>query len=142
MTPLWWSILLAVIGIIGILVAGRKSRWGWAIGFAAQFLWIVFAIVTAQYGFILSAVGYGAVYALNWWKWRAEKRKQLDDPYSMRPMIEEVVQSKDWVPVSVAATIELNRLEHLDVRFERNLRGGGHAQDITAVGDGGRDQGA
>ena len=70
-----WSITLSVIGILGIYLAGRKSKWGWAIGLAAQVLWFVFAIVTEQYGFILSAVAYGAVYAKNWISWRRDDAK-------------------------------------------------------------------
>lgn len=70
MTPLWWSILLAAVGILGLLLAGSKRKVGWAIGFGAQALWIVFAVVTGQYGFILSALAYAIVYARNWWAWR------------------------------------------------------------------------
>lgn len=64
-----WSYLLAAVGILGIWLAGRRSRWGWAVGCGAQVLWIVYALVTAQPGFILSALAYGAIYARNWWKW-------------------------------------------------------------------------
>jgi hypothetical protein len=74
MTNLVWSIALAVVGIIGMHIAGKKSQWGWFIGLSAQVLWIIFAIVTLQYGFILSALAYGTVYGRNWWKWRVEKR--------------------------------------------------------------------
>ena len=76
MTNLVWSIALAVIGIVGMHIAGRKSQWGWFIGLSAQILWFIFAIVTNQYGFILSAFAYGTVYGRNWWKWRAEKRRE------------------------------------------------------------------
>lgn len=72
-----WSIVLAVIGLIGIHVAGKKSHWGWFIGMGAQILWLIFAVVTAQYGFILSAVAYGWMYGKNWWKWRKEKRESV-----------------------------------------------------------------
>lgn len=64
-----WSFALAAVGILGIYLAGRKSVWGWAIGLGAQVLWIIFALVTAQYGFILTALAYGWVYGLNWWRW-------------------------------------------------------------------------
>lgn len=70
-----WSIALSIIGITGIFIAGRKNMWGWFIGLSAQLLWIIFAIVTAQYGFILSALAYGWVYGNNWLKWRREKRE-------------------------------------------------------------------
>lgn len=64
-----WSYLLASIGILGIYLAGRKSKWGWAVGLFAQTLWIAFALVTKQYGFIISAVAYGLIYAKNFVSW-------------------------------------------------------------------------
>jgi nicotinamide riboside transporter PnuC len=77
MTNIWWSISLSLIGIIGLHIAGRKSQWGWFIGMGAQILWIIFAIVTNQYGFILSALAYGTVNWNNWQKWRKDKRKSV-----------------------------------------------------------------
>lgn len=71
-----WSILLAAVGILGIYLAGRKNLWGWAVGVGAQVLWIVFAIVTGQYGFILSALAYGWVYGLNFWKWSRDAHER------------------------------------------------------------------
>lgn len=67
------SVVLAIVGLIGMEIAGRKSHWGWFIGLMAQVLWIIFATVTGQYGFYLSAVGYGLMYGKNWWKWRQER---------------------------------------------------------------------
>lgn len=69
----WWSIALAAVGILGIYLAGKKNLWGWAVGVGAQLLWIVYAIVTGQWGFILSALAYGWVYGLNWWRWARER---------------------------------------------------------------------
>lgn len=57
-----WSLLLAAFGITGLLLGIRGVWWGWALNLAAQVFWFVFAIVTAQYGFIITAVGYGATY--------------------------------------------------------------------------------
>lgn len=68
-----WSYILAVVGILGIFLAGKKRTVGWVIGLGAQLLWIAYAIVTAQYGFIVSALGYGWVYGLNWWRWAHPK---------------------------------------------------------------------
>jgi hypothetical protein len=64
-----WSITLAAVGVIGIWLAGNRSRLGWALGLSAQALWVVFAVVTGQYGFILSALAYGFVYGRNLWRW-------------------------------------------------------------------------
>lgn len=73
MIPMWWSIMLATIGIAGIYVTTRKLWWGFALGLAAQLLWIAYAIATQQYGFILSAVGYGIVYWIGARKWFQER---------------------------------------------------------------------
>ncbi len=68
-----WSLVLAVVGIAGLYVAGRKLWWGWAIGLGAQVLWVVYAVVTRQWGFIASALAYGIVYGRNAARWRAEQ---------------------------------------------------------------------
>lgn len=70
-----WSFILAGIGILGIYVAGKDSKWGWAIGLGAQVLWVIYAIVTAQYGFIISAFGYGYFYGLNFYKWHNRRSR-------------------------------------------------------------------
>jgi hypothetical protein len=66
----WWSWALTVIGITGLWLAGSKRRAGWLIGVAAQGLWIAYALATRQYGFIVSALCYGFVYARNFVAWR------------------------------------------------------------------------
>jgi hypothetical protein len=73
MSPLW-SYGLAAIGIAGIWLAGRDKSVGWALGLFAQFLWVAYALATGQYGFIVSAVAYGAVYGRNWVRWRRTGR--------------------------------------------------------------------
>lgn len=67
-----WSYLLAAVGILGLVLAGRRKAIGWAIGLGAQGLWIAYALATHQFGFIVSALAYGAVYARNWLAWRRE----------------------------------------------------------------------
>lgn len=67
-----WSFVLSVIGIIGLLLTGSKLKIGWVIGFLAQCLWLAYALVSHQWGFIFSALAYGFVYARNWWKWYLE----------------------------------------------------------------------
>lgn len=69
-----WSYSLAAVGILGIWLAGRRNLWGWAVGCGAQVLWIVYALVTDQYGFIVSALAYGVVYGRNWLRWYVENR--------------------------------------------------------------------
>lgn len=68
MSP-WWSYGLAAVGIAGLLLAGSPDRVrrqaGWIVGFLAQGLWIVYAVVSDQPGFIATALAYGAVYFRN-----------------------------------------------------------------------------
>lgn len=70
MAPQWWSWLLTTIGVAGLWLAGSKKSLGWMIGILAQALWIAYALSTKQYGFLVSAVCYGAVYFRNWRRWR------------------------------------------------------------------------
>lgn len=82
-TNLVWSIVLAITGIVGLYLAGSKNLWGWVISFAAQVLWIIFAMVTGQYGFILSALAYGWVYARNYIRWRRERVAQQKEEVTL-----------------------------------------------------------
>lgn len=75
MSNLVWSVVLAAVGILGLYLAGSRNVWGWLVSFGAQALWFIFAIVTKQYGFILSALAYGWVYGRNYLKWRREQEE-------------------------------------------------------------------
>ena len=70
MDPQWWSWILTAVGVTGIYVSGKRNYWGWGIGLGAQVLWLTYALTTGQYGFLVSAVAYGWVYAKNFRAWR------------------------------------------------------------------------
>ena len=69
-----WSWVLTAGGVFGLWLAGRRNVWGWAVGLGMQVLWIAYAVATVQWGFIVSALAYGAVYGRNWARWRRESR--------------------------------------------------------------------
>jgi len=69
MTPLTWSWLLVSLGAVGMWMAGRRMKTGWAIAIVNETLWIVYAIETAQWGFIAGALLYIAVFTRNWLRW-------------------------------------------------------------------------
>lgn len=75
-----WSWILTGIGVTGWYLAGRRNRWGWAIGILVQILWFAYAIVTGQYGFIVGSLLYGAVAAKNFRAWTLEARRPAADP--------------------------------------------------------------
>lgn len=71
---MYWSYILTAGGVLGIYLAGRKNLWGWALGLAMQLLWVVYAIQSHQYGFILSALAYGTVYGKNFYQWHKDSK--------------------------------------------------------------------
>ncbi len=68
----WWSWMLAGVGVTGLWLAGNREVGGWWIGVAVQLLWIAYAVVSKQWGFIMSALAYGFVNVRNLLKWRRE----------------------------------------------------------------------
>jgi nicotinamide riboside transporter PnuC len=72
----WWSWVLTAIGVTGLYFAGLRKPWAWLIGLGAQVLWLTYAVMSRQYGFVVSAFAYGWVYARNarlWWKDPSQK---------------------------------------------------------------------
>ncbi|MGW1059379.1 hypothetical protein [Micromonospora rubida] len=69
MTAQWWSWALTAIGLTGWWLTGRRMWQGWAVAIAVQILWLAYALATAQYGFIVASVAYGALAAHNLRRW-------------------------------------------------------------------------
>jgi hypothetical protein len=67
-----WSWALAVVGVVGIYFVGKKTLWGWFVLLFNENLWIVYAVVTQQYGFIVSAIAYAAVYIKSYLHWKKD----------------------------------------------------------------------
>jgi hypothetical protein len=67
-----WSWVLAVIGVTGIYFVGRKTIWGWIVLLFNEVLWITYAVITSQYGFIFSAIAYAIVYVRSYLHWRQD----------------------------------------------------------------------
>jgi hypothetical protein len=67
-----WSWVLAVLGITGIFLVGRKTIWGWLVLCANEVLWVTYALVTKQYGFIAMAIAYVVVYLKSYVHWKKD----------------------------------------------------------------------
>jgi hypothetical protein len=67
-----WSWILAAIGVTGIFLVGKKTIYGWLILLLNECLWIAYAVVTEQYGFIVAAVAYGIVYIRSFIVWKRD----------------------------------------------------------------------
>jgi hypothetical protein len=75
----YWSYLLAAIGVTGIFLVGRKTIWGWLILCVNECIWIAYALATKQYGFIIMAVAYAAVYVKSYIGWRRDEVQVQQD---------------------------------------------------------------
>lgn len=89
---MYWSYILTAGGILGIYLAGKKNMYGWALGLFMQVLWVIYAVQTKQYGFILSAIAYGIVYGMNFYRWHNDapaKQKSRRIDYKKEPKNEQ-----------------------------------------------------
>lgn len=77
MSEVWWSWLLGAIGVFGLYLTTKKLALGFAVGLFAQLLWISYAIATKQYGFITSALAFGAMYTLGLVRWTRQTEKDI-----------------------------------------------------------------
>jgi hypothetical protein len=70
-----WSYTLAGLGVVSLYLTGKKLKSGWVVGLANSALWIVYGLVTEQYGFIISAFVFIGVQYKNYLAWAKEERE-------------------------------------------------------------------
>ncbi|NBS73956.1 MAG: hypothetical protein EBS66_10810 [Betaproteobacteria bacterium] len=68
-----WSWVLEGIGLTGAYFAGRKKWWSWGILLANAVLWVVYGLVSHQYGFVAASGFYLVVYTKNLLHWRSTR---------------------------------------------------------------------
>jgi hypothetical protein len=61
----YWSWALTAIGVTAFYLTSRGLWWSWWINVAGQGVWFTYAIVTAQYGFLVASVLYFWVFWRN-----------------------------------------------------------------------------
>jgi nicotinamide riboside transporter PnuC len=71
-----WSWILAAIGVTGIFLVGKKTIYGWLILLLNECIWIAYALATDQYGFIVMALSYAAVYVKSYLGWRKDEANE------------------------------------------------------------------
>lgn len=65
MIPQVWSWVLLAVGLVTMWLAGNGRASAWVVGLAGQVLWLTYAVVTGQPGFVVAAVAYAVVYGRN-----------------------------------------------------------------------------
>lgn len=68
--------VLTLVGLTGFTLAGRKVWWSWYVNLFCQVLWVIYAVRTEQYGFLVSAGVYSIVFGQNALRWQIEHRQQ------------------------------------------------------------------
>lgn len=66
------SWVVGAVGLIGFFFAGKRKWWSWYINLFCQALWIVYALVTGQPAFLVTAVVYSGIFAVNAYRWTKE----------------------------------------------------------------------
>ena len=61
--PAYWAWLLTALQVLALWAAGRGRSWGWLLGAAVQPVWITYALLTGQVGFIPGCAVSAAVQA-------------------------------------------------------------------------------
>lgn len=69
----WWSWILTLPQLFAQWQIGNLQRWAWLLAFTIDVLWIVYALLTTQYGFLISATLFGALAVRNWWRWGSQR---------------------------------------------------------------------
>jgi len=62
------------LGFVGMLVAGRKHRAGWAIALASEFAWATWGWQAHAWSIMPWCAIWGAVFVRNWWLWRPNEQ--------------------------------------------------------------------
>lgn len=69
----WWSWALTLIGVTGFWLAGRKVWWCWYVNIANQVLWVAYAVLSQQWGFLLGVPIYLLVFGRNAVHWTRDR---------------------------------------------------------------------
>ena len=80
----YWSWVLSCIGGFGIYLAGKKDWRGWAVGIISEVLWLAYAIITRQYGFVFGSILYSTILVNNLYGWLQEYRVKRIRKYLLR----------------------------------------------------------
>jgi hypothetical protein len=74
-----WPWVLSAVSLTGFWLAGKKNRLGWLVGLAGEILWLTWSLLYHEYGFVASVVPFAFIYALNWYRWRPEKKQEGEE---------------------------------------------------------------
>jgi hypothetical protein len=71
----WILFGMEIVGVLGMLMVGRKLWWGWAIVLLHSIPWFIYSISHDKPGFIAMSLMWWVTHAYNMMKWRKENNK-------------------------------------------------------------------
>ena len=61
----YWSWMLTIVSCIGFYFAARRPLLGWSISLFTEVLWVAYAVLSKQWGFIFGAFFFSVIFILN-----------------------------------------------------------------------------
>jgi len=71
-----WSWILSIMGLTGTYLTGKRYWWAWVVMSFYNVTWIVYSVISKQYGFLLASCVYQVIYFRNAVEWRKDGRGQ------------------------------------------------------------------
>jgi len=65
-----------ILFLIGIILIGRKNKWGWILEIIGEILWIKTSIDTKMWDLLCVCILFGLLQAWNFWLWHKEGNKK------------------------------------------------------------------
>lgn len=118
-----WSGITAFVGLVGFWLAGRKVWWSWYVNIFNQIAWVIFALITGYYAFILSAFFYFVVFSRNAYLWTKNHRETMVAAnYPTSDEREAVVINFDFDDSQFEDTIKKSRALIDDIKLRDSVR--------------------
>lgn len=131
----WWSWILTAVGLTGFYFAGKKVWWSWYINLGCQALWLAYALVTQQYGFIMAAVAYSVLFFKNAYQWTRARFKK--DPRHKRTItnlkLTEVEENENGISIRGVVVDEDSLSEYFEARNRARIQIGLLSKDPNPI---------
>lgn len=73
------SWIVAIVGLSGFFLAGRKVWWSWYVNIVCQVFWFLYALVSETPAFFATALVYTLVFTINAVKWTKEHNRHKNE---------------------------------------------------------------
>jgi hypothetical protein len=68
----YWSWVLGIVPLFAMWQIGNRHRWAFLLMAVGEVLWVGWAVLTRQWGFVPGSFIWGGIALRNWASWRRE----------------------------------------------------------------------